>query len=227
MNRRDHITANATGTATAHQVGWPESREHGNFCSAPFPVLASTHLCMELFSQQSAVDLRATAELLRRDPGAVLRTFAAIADEIHNPHARPERLEDCIASLGTSRLLRALGAPSCSWEEQARLAAFARHALTIARLCRLAASSLGVCQERAYLVGLLHSVGSLPIELGRTLPSTVDENEATALSIVRQHHLPAALRHALETVYRNDPGSLWVALIQAAHELSSTRQARA
>ena len=60
------------------------------------PVLASTQLCLQLLMQDGAPELRSIMELLGRDPGAVLRTFAAAAEECSDLQDRPERLQDCI-----------------------------------------------------------------------------------------------------------------------------------
>ena len=175
------------------------------------PVLPRTFLFLELLSQQPALDLRSFAEALRRDPGAVLRLFARIGVEIPRPSDRPERLEDCIAMLGVRTLLETMYAPPSAREEQARLAPFAEHGFLIAHQARLAATSLGLGKEQAFLAGLLHEMDRLPTVLGRVPP-------------VQAWLLPPGLGQILWAVQRGEPGSVWVALIQAAHDLAERSQ---
>ena len=208
-----------------HGTFLPANQPHSVGCSnGLFPVLASTYLCMDLLIQQNGLDLRAAAEIVGRDPGAVLRLFATIAEEIPDVASRPERLEDCIVALGIEKLLCALGRPASVREEQPGLFACAQHGWVIAHLCRVVASSLGLKEEPAYLLGLLHGVGADPGEQPRSAAMGNGTKIAvTAMVIARRHHVPDALVEALEAVSRGERESLWVAMLQAAHDLADAR----
>lgn len=185
------------------------------------PVLASTHLCVELLTQSGALDLCAVTDLLGRDPGAVLRLYQQIAVEFPEVGSRPQKLKDCIASLQGDDLLSALSTPASARDEQTRFKAFAEHAFTIACFASAVASSLGLCEEFAYLLGLFHALGHLPAELGRLpMHAPVEAANDLASEIAKAHHLPSALREAVVAVHAGAAESLWVAVIQAAHDLA-------
>lgn len=196
------------------------------YATPPIPVLAGTLLCLELLLLQQAPDLRSLTELLRSDPGAILRLYSLLAEEFPDPQDRPERLEECIASVPGERLLRSLATPMPVREEQLRMIAFARHASTIGWYARQAAASLALCPERAYLIGLLHSIGTLPAELGRTSPHSGSVSPAaTAATLAHRHQLPDVVSIALDAVHREAAGSVWTAVIHAAHDLAARAEA--
>ena len=187
---------------------------------ANLPVLSGTQFCFELMVHGGTLDLRSAVALFGRDPVAVLRLFALVAREYPDPADRPERLEDCVVSLDGDDLLEGLYSPPSLRREQAKMILFARHAQAIAQGAANAAASLGLNRERAFLVGLLHAVGTLPAELGRS--SNAFDMAATIAcltSICEYFKIPPPLRLALEAVHRRDPGSIWMALIEAAHDL--------
>ena len=188
---------------------------------APYPVLFSSQFCLELMTQGKALDLRQAADLLGRDPGAVLRVYSAVAQEFPNPANRPKRLNDCIMSLDVADLVEALQTPAFERREQVALVPFARHAHLISRYALAVAASLGLDEENASLVGLLHALGELPAALGRgPLPLDPQGLGALGAAISRLHHLPAEVAAGVTAVGRKDPASLWVALVEAAHDLA-------
>ena len=187
------------------------------------PVLPGTLLGLELLLQRQALDLRAACDLLCEDPGALLHLFAMISEEYADPEDRPARLEDCIASLSAERLLRTLAQAGSARREQTGFAQFARHGAAVGRYARAVADCLGLSREQALLVGTLHELGSLPAILGWSSPHA-PEREAALRSedLGRRYGLPHDLRSALDAVHRDLPGSVWVAIIGAAHELLGT-----
>ena len=199
-----------------------EPRPVSDILSEPFPVLASTHLCLELLLERRSCELQSISALLSRDPGAVLRLFTRIAEEFPEPGTRPERLEDCVASLQTEDLRAVLYIPASLRSEQKRLIPFAQHGFTIARFARAVASSLGLFQELAFQVGLLHAIGTLPAALGRTIQDHASEDAGeTTLAVARRYHLPPPLREALLAVHRRESRSVWAATMYAAHDLAA------
>ena len=197
--------------------GPPAHHAEGSFpLSLSFPVLASTQLCVELLLQAKTFELRTLTDLLSRDPGAVLRLFALVAQECPNPDARPERLEECIAIVQSEDLLKALCHSIVSRQEQTVCAALAQHGFTIACFSRMVASSLGLDEEHAFLIGLLHAIGTLPIS-----PAAEMNPAMNALALARGHQLPPFLCRALPAVHRKDPKSIWTAMVNAAHDLAA------
>ncbi len=184
------------------------------------PVLASTALCLELLQHQSALDLSTATGLLSRDPGAVLRLYALVGAEYPDPSDRPERLEACIASVQLADLMRVLCVPASARDEQLCLVKFAREACVIAHYARAVAASLSLGQEQAYLVGLLHAVGTLPAVLGRPAGALAGDETTVAWVMLRAHHVPLEICHAVQAVHRQEVGSLWTALVHAAQEMA-------
>lgn len=178
------------------------------------PVLPSTLLGLELLSLRPAFDLRAAARVVRDDPGAVLAVFAASARESTNT-APSMRLENCLATLSRDRLLHALA--GVRGVQHPRFSIFLHHAAAVSRNAVAAAAALGLPEEPAQLLGLLHELGGLPRLLGwSSWPAdAVTCCDRLALS----HGLPSSLRQALGEVHRQQSGSVWVAVIRAAHEL--------
>ena len=216
MSMRHYTSANHPREGTVLEPSFPNLIEDSPFFPALFPVLASTHLCVDLLLQTNAFALRTLTELLSRDPGAVLRLFALVAHECPKPEDRPERLEDCIAIVQSEDLLKTLCDPLSSRQEQALCAPIAQHGFTIACFARMVASSLGLEEERAFLIGLLHAIGTLPV----SGDSRIDP-AGHALALARRHQLPSFLCQALPAVHRKDPGSVWTAMVDAAHDLAA------
>ena len=187
------------------------------------PLLASTHFCMEVLLRGAVLDLRSASEVLTFDPCALLRLYALAAEEFPSYEDRPRHLDECIIAIGKSGLARALyGAPS-TWEQQARLSAFAEHGVHIARCAQIAAATLGLCEETAYVVGLLHAIGTLPAEIG-WMPTPLSRQQAieTTALIARLYQLPPLLGQALRKVAEGNESSVWTALIEAAHQLADS-----
>ena len=187
-----------------------------------FPLLASTQFCMDVLLRGAVLDLSSVVEVLHVDPCALLRILAGVAEEVPNTTEWPYRLQDCIAMLGRTGLVRALTPVASSWAQQSRLSAFAEHGVAIGRAAQVAAQGLGVCPESAYLCGLLHEIGDLPAQLGwlgrdfKCAPC-----EAVDL-LAMQYHLPVTLRYDLLSLHASEAGALWPQIIMAAHELTGT-----
>ena len=136
---------------------------------ARVPTLLATRLQLDLLLGERAVDLRAAAGIVLNDVGATLAVFARTYEETGGP--LPERIEDCLASLGTEAWLEAIGGDAVervdNAGEVAALHAFWEHGRRLAYATWLAADAYAdICPEQAYLVGLLHEVGRMPALLG-------------------------------------------------------------
>ena len=202
----------------------------GSGVAAPFPLLASTHFCMEVLLQGSVLDLRSVHEVVSVDPGAVLRLFAAAIEETASSEDCPERLQDCperlqdcIIALGRAGLIRALRYTPSTWHQQALLSAFADHAVRVGRCAQIAAQAVGLCEETAYLVGLLHDIGSLPAQLAWSTPLQTASWSAGPIAYVAEaYHLPLFLRGALASLDSEAEPGLWRTLLLAAHEMAAS-----
>jgi len=187
------------------------------------PVLPGTLLGLELLVQRPAFDLRAASYLIGEDPGALLHLFALAGEEYGSAGEGPVRLEECITSLSSQHLLRALATAGGARREQAQFADFARHGSAVGRCAQLVADSLDLSREEALLVGMLHELGTLPSLLGWTSPLPFEtESVLWCRELGRRYKLPAELRSALDAVHGKLAGSVWVAVIDAAHDLLRT-----
>lgn len=181
-------------------------------------VLPATVLGLELLLETRALDLRAASALLREDPGALLHMFRLLAEECPEVESRPERLEECLASLSIERLLRRLTKASVEGGKPRRLEGFARHAAEIGRGAESVAESLGLVREQAWTVGMLHELGCLP-GLSRRPEET--DRAGRCAELARRYRLPTGVCEALDEVHREVPGSVWRAVVAAAHELET------
>lgn len=199
-------TDGANLSQTEHLRSWPA-----------FPMLASTQFCMEILLRGSILDLQSIREVLTFDPCALLRIFAATAQEFANPEDRPQRLDECIVGLGTVGLMRALHYTASTWEQQAHLGAFAERGVSLGRRAQSAAAALNLCPETAYLLGLLHEIGRLPAELGWIEPAaSVAEDSAMTAWLMVRYKLPPDLQKAIFCVQDVHQPSSWSILLQAA-----------
>ena len=188
---------------------------------AALPLLASTHFCMEVLLRGAVLDLRSVSEVLTFDPCALLRLYALVTEEFPAWEDRPQHLDECIIALGKTGLARMLYAVPGTWAQQARLSAFAEHGVAIARCASIAAATLGLCEETAYVVGLLHAVGTLPGELGWTAaPLSPEEVVQITSAIARLYGLPPLIALALRKVAAGVEPSVWGSLLEAAHQLA-------
>ncbi len=193
--------------------------QHGRLLA--LPLLASTHFCMDVLLRGSVLDLGSVTEVLAFDPCALLRLYVLVAREFPNADERPQRLDECIIALGKAGLAQTLYPAPCTWQQQARLSAFAEHGVTVARCAQIAATTLGLCDQTAYVVGLLHDIGTLPAILGWTSAALSPEDIVHLTdTIAHTYQLPPALHRALLQIAAGDESSVWSALIEAAHQLA-------
>ncbi len=189
------------------------------------PVLPSTQLRLELALFADSPSLRELTDIFREDPVAVLRLFALVADLskaclVSTPDD-PLRLEDLVVMLGKQDLGQAFCRQAPARDAQAATAvAFAAQAAAMGRLCRTIAETIGLPAEEAYLVGLLHGIGSLPEQLGRNISQETTRDRCGVLStLCRRYALPSSLQQTLEEVYSQEAVSPWTAVVHAAYEL--------
>ncbi len=220
--------------------------------AAPFPhapTLLATRLQLELLLSNrppsGSIDLREAAGILLNDLGATLEIFrragehvrcavpcghvcGQASDEADHACAEfgsvAERLEDCLAALGTETWLEAVNAAAV---ERAALTPdgllalthFWEHARAIAYACwLLAEGSEEVAPEEAYLAGLFHEAAELPRLLGWTpaqFGAAGSRWTPPALAHLAAHfRLPGYLACLLTT---SGEATRWQCLLNAAH----------
>ncbi len=190
----------------------------------PVPALPQTVLFLDLLLQERCVDLRAMSQLVLEDLGATIQILRLAGREF-GPEDRPDRIEDCIASLGLGACLDAVSMRTAPHDSRYNLVAgFWNHSRQIAAHAKLVAEHTpDINPEEAYLIGLLHEVGSLPELLGwRRPPSVCAENAQAGPRLAKAWRLPDYVADSLEEVALHGPSSGWTKVLRMAHDLADT-----
>lgn len=181
------------------------------------PVLPETLLLMELRSHEISVDLAEMSSLVLRDLGATLQILRLAASECEDPEERPVRIEDCICSLGMQACVAAAGQQAMLtsvWHRD--LPEVWAHAREVAQACRAAAACVGVHSEEAWLVGLLHGIGSLPKLLGWR-PSRSKDPKRAAVLLSERWMLPPAVQEFSDAWESGEMDNRWMRMLRMAH----------
>lgn len=184
------------------------------------PALPETLLLLELRSHELSIDLGVMAALVLSDPGATLEVLRLAAREHEEGEERPVRIEDCISGLGVQACLAAVGQEAVAaggW--QCQLPEVWAHAREVALACHARAAGDGeVHPEEAYLVGLLHGLGSLPQVLGWSeSPSGPRHAGRAAVLLAEQWSLPPCVEEFCRAWESGEIENRWVRLLYAAH----------
>lgn len=183
------------------------------------PVLWETLLLMELRSREFSVDLGEMSSLALCDVGATLQILRLAARESLAPE-HSVRMEDCISGLGMQACLSVMG-------EQAVLTGIGHsevpeiwaHAREVAQACRaVAAADDGVHPEEAWLVGLLHGIGSLPRVLGwQGTDSGLSAAKRAAVLLAERWSLPPCVQEFCRAWDDDERDNRWIRVLRAAH----------
>lgn len=186
-------------------------------------VMKETLLLMELETQEFCVDLRALSKLILSDLGATLQVLRLAGREYGDAEGRPVRVEDCIADLGVQACMDAMSAHRMPRDLRSpAVTELWRHSREIARHAQhLAGQTAEVDPDQAYLVGLCHSIGSLPGVLGlegKTCPKF--ERVRRGLELAREWSLPGCVVGYFSDLETRGGKSAWLGIVQAAHRLA-------
>jgi hypothetical protein len=184
------------------------------------PVLPETLLRMELRSHELSVDLGEISFLVLSDLGATLQILRLAAREHENAEERPVRVEDCISGLGVQACLAAVSQqPILSQGRHRELPELWAHAREVAQACRTIAAVVGgVHPEEAYLVGLTHSLGSLPALLEwQGLESRARNPKRAAVLLAERWSLPRCVQEFCCAWDREEQDNRWLSLLRMAH----------
>ncbi len=188
------------------------------------PVLPETLLRLDLASQEPCIDLRAISELVLSDLGATVQILRLAGREYGNTEGRPSRIEDCISDLGVQACLEAVSAQTAPLNGHAgAIAETWAHSWEIARYSRLLADDIWeVNPEEAYLVGLLHTIGSLPAVLGWDKRATRWADDAKAgLEMARNWSLSPCVVEFFSEMRLSQCRSWLPEILRKAHRLAA------
>jgi len=208
------------GSFSADVAGYPPDIS-GQPQSYPcLPVLFSTRLRLELLLRETPVDLRAITDIVLADVGATLQILRIVGEEYVCLEDRPCRIEHCIVSLGVERCYELICSSNIcydgwyvdEWQFCRRIAENAREL----------AKTLDVFSpEEAYLVGLLHRIGSFPHRLGWTMDGfTSRGDQSVGVTLANDWHLPHFLASALREQDNVACRPKWNAILMLANEIA-------
>lgn len=150
--------------------------------SEGLPTLPSHLLQLNALLSASPVDLKQVSAVIRSDPSLTAQLLRLCNSALFNLRRRVSRVEEAAILMGTERLRNLvftcyLIQISCAQLPEAQVEAFWTHSLIVASLSERVARRLNLeCSDEAYLGGLLHDVGKLPL-----LMVAADENTVAAV----------------------------------------------
>lgn len=170
--------------------------------------------------QQRSVRLNDFKHVVVADLGATLELFKLAGREFGPScsRERPERIEDCIAALGVEECVGAISAPLLpNHSSQAGFAEFWEHSRSIAQYCRLIAENTAeINPDQAYIVGLLHGIGSLPILLGWKGAGSLS-NSVSGLRVAQLCSVPDSVTDYLNDLHLARRTCVWSDIVRMAH----------
>lgn len=165
------------------------------------PVLPTTLFRLEKLLAEDAVDLNAVGVVVRSDLGLVVHLLRLSDGEEFEPFGVLPSIEEIVVQLGLDRLRMLIASiPVLSQHPSGEVginvcARFWMHSHLIALIAEeLAVSEAEVTPADAYLAGLLHQIGRLPILLGWRIPEFEASNlKELGYALARAWNLPPTL----------------------------------
>jgi hypothetical protein len=184
------------------------------------PVMQTTVLALEMLLHEPCIDLRMASELVLSDLGATLHVLRLVGREYEFADEPPARMGDCLASLDADTWFKAISARTfSSGQENSAANELWSHSRVVAQYAQLVAESLdGTSPTDAYLVGLLHEIGSIPAILGWP-KGEAGGTPSTSLSAI-EDSLPFFVIAAIPSTHDPQPSSTWKFILSEAHELA-------
>lgn len=183
------------------------------------PVMSETLLLMELMVHERSVDLREISELILSDLGATLQILRLSACDVCSIDDLPTRIEDCISGLGLQACLEAMSRRIIKRTAgRSEIIETWTHARNVAEACRSLADEFCMNPEDAYLVGLLHAIGSLPSVLGWwQTPPISGHPDAVGMRMAQAWSLPRCVAEYCAPTRPASAPNQWKELVQRAH----------
>jgi hypothetical protein len=184
------------------------------------PATPATLLQLNLLMQQRWVKLSDLRQVVTADLGATLEIFRVAGREFDSfdLRQRPQRIEDCISALGVEECGGAIAAmPLPGNGSYPGIMEFWEHSRSIAQYCRMIAeNSPDICPDQAYIVGLLHGIGSLPALLGWNGAGVLTGSMA-GLRVAQQCSVPDCVVDYFSDVDLARKTCVWPDLVRMAH----------
>jgi hypothetical protein len=182
------------------------------------PVLPVTLLQLDLLRQQRSPDLSEVKQLILSDVGATLQILRVAGRELECVHECFPRLEDCICALGVEACAMTISAQVLpSNGSQPDVMQFWSHSRSVAQYCRMIAENTSaIGPDEAYLVGLLHDIGSLPGLLGWTGAGVLDRS-AAGLGLAQHCFVPACVMEYFKDLHLGNGATVWSNTVRMAH----------
>lgn len=184
------------------------------------PVFTETLLLLDLETQESSVDLHKISQLVLGDLGATLQVLRLAGREYGSSQARPHRIVDCISDLGVYPCLEAVSAQTVARDgRRAAITGMWAHCKEIAQYSEMVADEVpGVNPGEAYLVGLLHSMGSLPAVLGWDEAETgAADGAIRGFQMAKQWSLPRVVLEFFSEMHLVGCRTRWSEIVRSAH----------
>lgn len=180
------------------------------------PVLPETLLLLELRAQDRWIDTTEVARIVRRDLGATIQILRMAGSAFASGDIRSVRIEDCVANLGLDACIAGL---SCKGSNSECISALWAHCREIAEQAELIAEDIPYADPaEAYLVGLLHTICSLPPLLGWTLPAHEECDPASAaLALAEMWSLPSCIQEFFSARAGASSDDRWTPVLREAH----------
>jgi HD-like signal output (HDOD) protein len=192
------------------------------------PVLPETLLCMDLCAREQVIDLREMSQCVLGDLGATLQIMRAARDAHSTGGERFNRIEDYISALGVETCTESMAKRILSREMQPKRVREAwTHARTIAEICgELAEDTPDQTHPgEAYLVGLLHELGSLPLVLDWDAAFPDKKHpERVGLRLAEAWRLPLCVREYFRGHQAGSDTNPWMLLVGRAHALTDSSE---
>ncbi len=184
------------------------------------PVMQETLLLVELEAQEFCVDLRTFSQLILNDLGATLQVLRLVGREYGGAECQPTRVEDCVADMGIQACIDVMSPQLIPRGQRSQaVVELWSHSREIARHAkRIAERTIDIDADHAYLVGLCHSIGSLPAVLGWSGKKSQGFDGAQAgLDLAKEWSLPRCVVGYLSDVQRCGGTSPLLEIVEAAH----------
>jgi hypothetical protein len=187
------------------------------------PVMQTTVLGLEMLLHEPCIDLRMASELVLSDVGATIHVLRLVGREYEFAVELPSGMGHCLASLEAGTWFEAISARTfaCGQENSAATALW-NHSRLVAQYAQLVAESLeGISPADAYLVGLLHEIGSIPDVLG--WPKGGLGGTESPVLFAMEGSLPCFVLATIGSVNESRSSSTWKFILTEAHELAGAR----
>jgi len=176
---------------------------------------------VELEVSEFCVDLQALSQLVLNDFGATLQILRWVGREFGDAAERPNRIEDCIATMGVQTCIEVMSTQCIQTRKPSMaLSELSSHSKEIAvQSAQIAELMFNIDPAQAYFVGLCHSIGSLPALLsGSANDDQRLDTVATGLAMAKDWALPDCVIDYFSDVQKSGGNSPWSEILRVAHQ---------